>query len=265
MGKMIVLAAVLAAVAPVSQAADVEAGKAKVAQVCAACHGQDGVSVSDTIPNLAGQRARYIEDQLKALREGARKNSIMNSVARQLSADDASNVAAYFASLNGGAAGARSEFMPTIAKTNVTYPGNRQGFVRYHAANFPASRQVKVYYANGVALRAAKSGTRLPDGSVIFSETYTVKLDDKLEPAKDAAGIYVPNALVTQAVMARGERWGKDLPEMLRNEDWNYAVFTPDGKPRAGINHAECLACHKPQDEVNFLFTMKELTDTARR
>jgi hypothetical protein len=92
-----------------------------------------------------------------------------------------------------------------------------------------------------------------------------VNLDDKLEPAKDAAGIYVPNVLVTNAVMARGERWGKDLPDMLRNEDWNYAVFGPDKRPRAGINHAECLACHKPQDEVNFLFTMKELTDAARR
>jgi cytochrome c553 len=37
-------------------AADIEAGKAKVQMVCAACHGAMGVSVSDTIPNLAGQR-----------------------------------------------------------------------------------------------------------------------------------------------------------------------------------------------------------------
>ena len=129
MGKMIVLAAVMAAATPLSQAASIEAGKAKVAQVCAACHGPDGTSVSETIPNLAGQRARYIEDQLKALREGTRKNSVMASVARQLSADDISNVAAYFASQSGAPSGARSEFMPNIARTNVTFPENRQGFV----------------------------------------------------------------------------------------------------------------------------------------
>lgn len=40
--------------APAALAADVEAGKAKVQTVCAACHGAAGVSVSDAIPNLAG-------------------------------------------------------------------------------------------------------------------------------------------------------------------------------------------------------------------
>jgi cytochrome c553 len=42
---------------PLADAADLEAGKAKVATVCAACHGAAGVSVSDSIPNLAAQRA----------------------------------------------------------------------------------------------------------------------------------------------------------------------------------------------------------------
>ena len=64
---------------------NIEAGKAKVAEVCAACHGANGVSVSDTIPNLAGQRRLYIESQLKALKDGSRKNPIMNAIAAQLS------------------------------------------------------------------------------------------------------------------------------------------------------------------------------------
>ena len=55
-----------------ASAADIEAGKAKAAAVCAACHGALGVSVSDTIPNLAGQKARYIELQLNALKDGSR-------------------------------------------------------------------------------------------------------------------------------------------------------------------------------------------------
>jgi cytochrome c553 len=48
----------MAAATPLSQAASIEAGKAKVAQVCAACHGPDGVSVSDTIPNLACHKSQ---------------------------------------------------------------------------------------------------------------------------------------------------------------------------------------------------------------
>ena len=82
-GLSVVLAA--SAAAPVARAADVEAGRAKVATVCAACHGAAGVSVSDAIPNLAAQRAGYLEAQLKALKEGTRKNPIMNAIAAQLS------------------------------------------------------------------------------------------------------------------------------------------------------------------------------------
>jgi cytochrome c553 len=90
-------------VARVAQAADIEAGKEVAATVCAVCHGANGVSVSDAIPNLAAQRPTYIEAQLKAFKDGTRKHlgatshtDIMNVI--QLSAQDIANVAAYFAS-----------------------------------------------------------------------------------------------------------------------------------------------------------------------
>ena len=53
MKKLIALSALLA-VAPFAQAADVAAGKARAEAVCAACHGANGVSVSDNIPTLPG-------------------------------------------------------------------------------------------------------------------------------------------------------------------------------------------------------------------
>src|SRR6266446_7101146 len=87
MKKLLGLSVVLM-VAPLAHAADIEAGKAKVATVCAACHGAGGVSVSDTIPNLAAQRASYLEAQLKALKDGTRKNPIMNAIAAQLSPEE---------------------------------------------------------------------------------------------------------------------------------------------------------------------------------
>ena len=98
---------------PLTQAADLEAGKAKVATVCAACHGANGVSVSDTIPNLAGQRAPYLEAQLKALKDGTRKNPIMSAMAAQLSPTEIADVAAFFASLPGASGTAKSAQRPT--------------------------------------------------------------------------------------------------------------------------------------------------------
>ena len=248
------------ALAPLAQAADIEAGKAKVATVCAACHGSNGVSVSDTIPNLAAQRAGYIEAQLKALKEGTRKNAIMNAIAAQLNPADIANVAAYFASQPGAAAGTKSTFLPNVAKTSVSFPdGYKETFVKYHTINFPATRQVRYYYANRAAVAAAKAGLPLPDGSVLFAEVYAAKLGADGNPAVGGDGYYAADKLLFYTAMARAAGWGKDIPEMLRNGDWNYAVFTTDKQHRAGVNQAECLACHKPLDNVSYTFTLKQL------
>src|SRR5471030_911356 len=110
------------AIAPAAPAADIEAGKTKAATVCAACHGATGTSVSDTIPNLAGQKGRYIELQLKALREGSRKNPIMSVIAKQLSDDDIANVAAHFSAQQGSVALAKSDFLPNLAATTLAFP-----------------------------------------------------------------------------------------------------------------------------------------------
>src|SRR5438128_7304347 len=96
MKKLLGLSVVLM-VARLAHAADIEAGKAKVATVCAACHGATGVSVSDSIPNLAAQRAGYLEAQLKAPKDGTRKNPSRNAIAAQLSPEDTPNVAASLA------------------------------------------------------------------------------------------------------------------------------------------------------------------------
>jgi cytochrome c553 len=254
------LSALLLAAPLLASAADIEAGKAKVAMVCAACHGAAGVSVSETIPNLAAQRAGYIEAQLKALKAGTRKNDIMNAIAAQLSPEDMANVGAYFASLPGAGPAAKSELLPNVAKSNVTFPeGYQSTFVKYHTINFPATKQVRYYYANPAAAQAAKAGKSLPDGSVLFAEVYSARLDADKNPVKGADGFYQTDKLVAYTAMARDAGWGKDVPEMLRNEDWNYAVFTAEKKPRPGVNQAECFACHKPLDKASYTFTLKEL------
>ena len=261
MKKVLGLSVVLA-IAPAAQAADIEAGKAKVATVCAACHGAAGVSVSDSIPNLAAQRAGYLEAQLKVLKDGTRKNPIMNAIAAQLSPDDIANVAAYFAAQPGAGTGAKSSFLPNVAKTGVTFPeGYKDTFTKYHTINFPATGQVRYYYANKAAVQAAKEGKPLPDGSVLFAEVYAAKVDANKKPVMGSDGFFVAEKLLFYTAMARNAGWGKDIPEMLRNEDWNYAVFTLDKQHRPGVNQAECLACHKPLDKVSYTFTLKQLAE----
>jgi cytochrome c553 len=253
--------AVILAVIPAAQAADVEAGKAKVAAVCAACHGVNGVSVSDAIPNLAAQRAGYLEAQLKALKDGTRKNPMMNAIASQLSPADIADVAAYFASLPGAMTGAKSGLLPNVSRSHLGFPeGYKDAFVKYHTINFPATKQVRYYFANKAAVAAAKASKPLPDGAYLFVEVHAAKLDAGGKPVTGADGFFVAEKLIFYTAMAREAGWGREIPDMLRNEDWNYAVFTLDRKQRPGVNQAECLACHKPLGDVSYTFSLKQLS-----
>src|SRR5262249_40523816 len=160
---------------------------------------------------------------------------IMSAMATQLSTEDIANVAAYYASLPGAAPGAKSALLPNVATSRVTFPEDyKESFRKNHTINFPATKQVLNYYANimaetcakTVAVRGAKAGKPLPDGSVLFVEVYTAKLDGDNRPMTGADGFYVPDKLLQYTAMASGEGWGKDIPEMLRNADWNYAIFS---------------------------------------
>lgn len=77
---------------------DIAAGKLKAA-TCAVCHGAEGISGNDIWPNLAGQKAGYLVKQMKAFRDGGRKDPMMSPMATPLSDDDIANLAAYFSSL----------------------------------------------------------------------------------------------------------------------------------------------------------------------
>src|ERR1700679_3700497 len=81
-----------------SLAADLEAGKKK-AELCAGCHGDNGVSQTENIPSLAGQPDQFIQWQLVFFRGGARKNELMQPIAEQVTNEDIRSLGAYFAQL----------------------------------------------------------------------------------------------------------------------------------------------------------------------
>jgi cytochrome c553 len=81
-----------------AHAADLEAGKKK-AELCAGCHGENGISQMENIPSLAGQPDQFIQWQLVFFRSGTRKNEQMQPIVEQINNEDIRNLGAYFASL----------------------------------------------------------------------------------------------------------------------------------------------------------------------
>ncbi len=95
---------VVAAVAKTVSAGDLSAGKEKSA-ACAACHGAEGVSANPDWPNLAGQQRGYLVGALQGYKSGARRDSMMTDMAKDLGEPDMNALAAYYASLSCKAAG----------------------------------------------------------------------------------------------------------------------------------------------------------------
>jgi len=77
---------------------DAQAGAAK-AELCATCHGKQGIAIVPMFPNLAGQRPDYLYWELVSYEHGARPQSGMTPLVELLSEEDMRNYAMYYAAM----------------------------------------------------------------------------------------------------------------------------------------------------------------------
>src|SRR5580658_7714520 len=81
-------------IAPAFAADDIETK----AQVCAACHGENGVPIDPkTTPIIWGQQSNYLFKELQNYHSGERKSPMMQPMVHDFSFDDLRALANYFA------------------------------------------------------------------------------------------------------------------------------------------------------------------------
>jgi len=102
----------LCSFSPFIHSADIEAGKNKAA-FCLGCHGENANSKNPQYPTLAGQRALYLESQIKAFQSGTRTSPVMQGMVAKLNKQDIKNISAYLSTLPTESAGGDS----TLAKS----------------------------------------------------------------------------------------------------------------------------------------------------
>jgi cytochrome c553 len=246
------------ALAPILLAACVSARAqppAPFVEACKACHGPVGVSLNPTIPNLAGQKPAYLESQLKAFHSKERRNDLMNAVAAQLNDADMHALAAFWSSLPAIPSDASGKAPVSAAiHSRMEFPQNfPAGFTVYQTVIEDGVMTKR--YVNSVAWESARAGRKLPNGSVLLQVSYQVQ--------QDAAGKEIAGAVQSYSGMESRNNWGRDIPLLLRNENWDYALFAADGKRRDELNQAQCLACHKPKETDDYVFTMKQLREAS--
>ena len=84
----------------IGNALTIKQAEEKANQVCAACHGKDGVNgVLPSYPIIAGQYSDYLNQALMDYKSGARKNAVMGGIAATLTKEEMVGLARYFSSL----------------------------------------------------------------------------------------------------------------------------------------------------------------------
>src|SRR6201993_764922 len=167
---------------PIAHAADLAAGKAK-AEICAGCHGENGISRTENIPSLAGQQDQFIQWQLVFFRAGSRKNEQMQPIVEQLNNEDIRNLGAYFASLTPATPPADDN--PDLsAKGKQAAAGRR--CASCHADNFAGTKAVarlsgqrEEYLLK--ALRDYKSGQRVGGGQAAMADVAYPLSEEEIE------------------------------------------------------------------------------------
>lgn len=74
-------------------------GIADKVQLCATCHGADGLPVVEKVPIIAGQHKSNLLTDLYDFRNGGRPSDLMGPIAKNLSRVDIQALAAYFSAM----------------------------------------------------------------------------------------------------------------------------------------------------------------------
>ena len=118
--------------------------------------------------------------------------------------------------------------------------------------------QVARLFANDIAMQGPGDDGKLPYGSVLVAEMYNAKLDGDEHVVTSSLGRRVRDDLLFVGVMRREDGWGAQYPESIRNGNWEFAAFNPDGSPAPKDVNA-CMACHAPLSNTNFLFSYEHI------
>jgi cytochrome c553 len=178
------LACMVALASHSAAAADLAAGAAK-AQVCAPCHGANGVSQTALTPSLAGQPDGFLQWQLVFFRNGVRKNPLMQPMAASLSDDDIRNLAAHFAALPPAPAAANGPQDPALydagkrlAAVHRCAACHKDDFSGTQAAARTGAQREDYLLS---ALRAFKSGARTGTGVAAMPDAVYPLSDEQLQ------------------------------------------------------------------------------------
>lgn len=143
--------------------------------------------------------------------------------------------------------------------SEIAFPADYKSYKNYLSLDRTGNAdQVIRLFANDKAKAGAGADGGLPDGSVLVGEIYKARLDADGKPVVSSLGRRIRDKLAAIAVMEKRAGCCGDRPEEFRTGEWDFAVFSPDGK-RLNKDLNGCRGCHNPLKDTDFLFSYDHL------
>jgi len=137
--------------------------------------------------------------------------------------------------------------LPAPTVDRVGFPTNYQTtYTKVYTFDNFQNRQIRVVWANPIAASVTPNTVnRFPFGSIIVMETFAVMEDAAGNPMLDAAGRFIPSGAAPTVFVQRKERgFGADYG-LIRNGNWEYVAYHPDGTySTMPSGTGSCAACH---------------------
>jgi plastocyanin len=141
----------------------------------------------------------------------------------------------------------------------VKYPANYLKGDLYGTVDRNDNKQYRELYASPGVVDAVKGGKPVPSGAVLTLVAWSTHQDDKGNPLLGPGGRFIKKDIVAINVMEKRTGWGKEYPDSLRNGEWEYQSFNPQGVVNAKANLKGCFECHKPHDKLDYVLTLSKL------
>ena len=118
---------------------DAEAGRQKAEEMCAPCHGKNGISEQPVVPSIGGQWNDYVVLALFQFRAKHRPSEAMGPIAAPLTDNDLGNLAAYYSALKPWTPVRQSSADALAAGPPLT---QKRRCVQCHAPGLPGQQSV---------------------------------------------------------------------------------------------------------------------------
>jgi plastocyanin len=142
---------------------------------------------------------------------------------------------------------------------NVKYPASYLKGTLYATVDRPDIKQYRELYASPGVLDAVRAGKPISSGAAITMVQWSVHQNANGVPARGSDGRFIKKDILAQFVMEKRSGWGAGYPDSLRNGEWEYAVFLPNGDFNPKPDYKSCFECHKPHAKMDFVMTHSKL------